>query len=301
MTPEEEKEDLEEYTAAKDAGVPWEGIERLGADEMADKYGARYPGVSIPAGSIWPVKLVTKMYELAKSAAPSASIELNLHTHTPVEAVELFQYDVDPQSPPLWSVRTSRGTLKSRFVIYATNGWTSYLLPQFAMPLVQMQANETPTEKDKPRRVSWIAPFREQMIATRANVPFSSLPKQGFASDWMAHYWIPRLFWCYYAFFWACLRPCCPFISPIYPLADAEENALILLGGGEDFENENIELGVSDDSSMNPRILKSLRDVLPRAFPQFFNPGVDAEKEWVSTASTAGFTSFTLLLADRAV
>ena len=46
-----------------------------------------YPGVSMPAGSVWALKLATKHFQLAISDAQAASISLQLHTHTPVEAM----------------------------------------------------------------------------------------------------------------------------------------------------------------------------------------------------------------------
>lgn len=60
---------------------------------------------------------------------------------------------------------------------------------------------------------------------------------------------------------------------------------MILLGGGRDEEDEDSELGVSDDASLNPRIVKSLRGVLPRAFPQYFDEDKDPEMVWVSVYS----------------
>lgn len=193
LTPEEEEEDLEEYNAAKSAGVPWDGIHRYTKEDMIDKFGVQYPGVSIPAGSIWPVKFVTKLFELAKSEAGSALVDLSLHTHTTVEAVEPVDPFPTQAKDRLWAVRTSRGVLKTRFVIYATNGWTAHLLPQFVMP-----EDDTASEgsEPQPKKVSWIAPYRGQMVATRANVPASKLPERAFASDWMEDYWLPRCVQC---------------------------------------------------------------------------------------------------------
>jgi hypothetical protein len=80
FTREEEEEDLKEYNAAKDAGVNWDGIYRVTKEEMIKNCGSPYPGVAIPAGSIWPVKLVTKLYQLALAQAADASVSLHLHT-----------------------------------------------------------------------------------------------------------------------------------------------------------------------------------------------------------------------------
>lgn len=202
LTPEEENEDLKEYTTAKDAGVPWDGIYRLTRDEMIKKHGVNYPGVTIPAGSIWPVKLATKIFQLAMSEADGASVALSLHTHTPAETVELLDAGVTTHRGfPLWTVRTPRGPLITRFVIYASNAWTAHLLPQFAMPISERETKNEDGEdseassvklKSDPPRGTWIAPYRGQMVATRANVPPNKLSRRGWASDWMENYWLPR-------------------------------------------------------------------------------------------------------------
>ena len=193
FTTEEEEEDLVEYTAAKKANVPWEGISRLTKEEMFEKYGTTYPGVSIPAGSIWPVKLATKLFQFAVSEAQESSVSLQLHTHTPAEAVEPIPPNVsDSQTQMRWSVRTPRGTLKTRFVIHATNAWAAHLLPQFAMPEQKNQSSPDVDKKASPHCGTWIAPYRGQIIATRANVPPSKLPRRAFAADWMEDYWLPK-------------------------------------------------------------------------------------------------------------
>jgi glycine/D-amino acid oxidase-like deaminating enzyme len=193
FTEEEEEADLVEYTAARKANVPWEGISRLTKAEMIEKYGAAYPGVSIPAGSIWPVKLVTKLFQFAVAEAQAASVSLQLHTHTPAEAVEPLPANVS-NSPTAarWAVRTPRGTLKTRFVIHASNAWAAHLLPQFAMSEQKSKSSADADKKGSPRCGKWIAPYRGQIIATRANVPPSKLPRRGFSADWMEDYWIPK-------------------------------------------------------------------------------------------------------------
>jgi glycine/D-amino acid oxidase-like deaminating enzyme len=193
FTEEEEEEDLIEYTAAKNAGVPWEGIVRLTKGEMIEKYGAAYPGVSMPAGSIWPVKFVTKLFQLAVSEAQAASVTLQLHTHTPAEAVEPFSVNNShSQTAPRWTVRTPRGTLETRFVIHASNAWAAHLLPQFTMPDQTSKPSSGADEQDLPSCGKWIAPYRGQIIATRANVAPGKLPRRAFAADWMEDYWLPE-------------------------------------------------------------------------------------------------------------
>lgn len=190
FTREEEEEDLKEYNAAKEAGVPWDGIYRVTKEEMIKNYGSSYPGVAIPAGSIWPVKLVTKLYQLALAQAADASVSLHLHTHTPVEAIDPVSTSSSTHSkmgPAQWHIRTSRGVLNTRFVIHATNAWASHLLPQYARRLEDEDGSGV-----NPRYGTWIAPLRGQIIATRANVSSSILTRRAFASDWMEDYWLPE-------------------------------------------------------------------------------------------------------------
>lgn len=75
--------------------------------------------LSEEAGSLWPYKLVTYILEsLVKSG------KLNLQTTTPVTAIA--------SSGGEHIVQTPRGSITSRTVILATNGYTSAILPQFA-------------------------------------------------------------------------------------------------------------------------------------------------------------------------
>jgi glycine/D-amino acid oxidase-like deaminating enzyme len=277
FTDEEEEEDLVEYTAAMNAGVPWDGITRLTKEEMIDRYGATYPGVSIPAGSLWPVKLATKLFQLSVSEAQTLSVSLQLHTHTPVESIERLPTVPSSRTPARWAVHTPRGTLKARFIIHATNAWAAHLLPQFSMP--QQPGRSTPDNAESAPSLfgTWIAPYRGQIIATRAKVSPSQLPRTAFAADWMEDYWLPRYDTCPFEYYLSS-----PYLSrPVHGFPDDNENALVVLGGGRDSLENATELGVSDDTSLNPRLSESLRGVLPTAFPQFFDKDTEPEMEWV--------------------
>jgi hypothetical protein len=70
-------------------------------------------------------------------------------------------------------------------------------------------------------------------------------------------------------------------LRPVHGPPDDSENALIILGGGSDSHENATELGVSDDTTLNPRLSESLRKILPKAFPNFFDKGTDPEMEWV--------------------
>jgi len=54
----------------------------------------------------------------------------------------------------------------------------------------------------------------------------------------------------------------------------------VILGGGGDNDDEAGELGVSDDTTLSPRLSESLRKILPKAFPQFFDKDQEPEMEW---------------------
>ncbi|KAI1084130.1 FAD dependent oxidoreductase [Whalleya microplaca] len=67
-----------------------------------------------PAATLWPYKLV--MHLLARGA--------NLQTHTPVRGVA--------DGEGYWTLATARGATRARRVVFATNAYTSGLLPEYA-------------------------------------------------------------------------------------------------------------------------------------------------------------------------
>lgn len=71
--------------------------------------------------SDWPRPYKLVMFMLSKSVERGAK----LFTHTP--ALEISETKVDG----FWAVKTPRGTIRARKVIFATNGYTAALLPQF--------------------------------------------------------------------------------------------------------------------------------------------------------------------------
>ncbi|KAF9872560.1 FAD dependent oxidoreductase superfamily protein [Colletotrichum karsti] len=74
---------------------------------------------SFEAGSIWPYKLV--MHLLSQAVAKG----VQLHTHTPVTKVS------DTQENGFWTVTTPRGAIRAKKVLFASNGYTSSILPQY--------------------------------------------------------------------------------------------------------------------------------------------------------------------------
>ena len=80
------------------------------------------------AAHLWPYKLV--LHLLAKSVAAG----VNLQTHTAVESVSS-----QPDSEDRWTISTPRGFVKARNIIYATNGYSSALLPDFKDKIVPVR------------------------------------------------------------------------------------------------------------------------------------------------------------------
>ncbi|KAJ7860342.1 FAD dependent oxidoreductase [Mycena leptocephala] len=114
------------YQEFVDDGGPVEGIiERILDPEEARK-ATRCPSAvaayKTPAGSLWPYKLVAHLLTLCIE-----KYGLNLQTHTPVRRV-LPDTSTGGSG---WRVETDRGALQTEKVVYATNGFTATLLPEF--------------------------------------------------------------------------------------------------------------------------------------------------------------------------
>ncbi|KAI1444840.1 FAD dependent oxidoreductase [Annulohypoxylon stygium] len=73
-----------------------------------------------PAHTIWPYKLV--MHILAGAVRKG----VNLQTHTPV-----YEVSNAPDWEGYWTLTTARGVIKAKKVIFATNAYTSGLLPEY--------------------------------------------------------------------------------------------------------------------------------------------------------------------------
>ena len=77
-----------------------------------------------PAGSFWPYKFVTSLLRLCID-----KFSLNLQTNTPA-------LSVTPSGDGSWIVETERGSVKAAKVVFATNAYTSTLLPEFIDKIV---------------------------------------------------------------------------------------------------------------------------------------------------------------------
>ncbi|KAJ4317856.1 hypothetical protein N0V84_007131 [Fusarium piperis] len=121
-----EKDDFEKAQREVEEMKVWMPEEKafvLEADEARKEFGVNdliVGGISYPAGALWPYRLVTGVWNDLLDRFPTLSI----HTNTPVESVlqELGS------SPYAYTVKTTRGTLKTRHVIHATNAYAPHLV-----------------------------------------------------------------------------------------------------------------------------------------------------------------------------
>ncbi|OSC96675.1 FAD dependent oxidoreductase [Trametes coccinea BRFM310] len=159
-----------DYEAAKAAGIDVSKVEWLTKEQVEKEYGASYPAVRTPGYNIWPLKLVTYLYNLAKEAGVNSSTSaLHLHTNTPVTNIS----EASSSAPRRWNLTTPRGSIAASYVLHATNAYASHLLPHLRGP-------------------SGIVPTRGQIIATRASVSESVLTRSAFTGNEGFEYWFPR-------------------------------------------------------------------------------------------------------------
>ncbi|KAI9070217.1 DAO-domain-containing protein [Trametes sanguinea] len=159
-----------DYEAAKAAGIDVSKVEFLTKEQVEKEYGASYPAVRMPGYNIWPLKLVTYLYNLANElGANSSTSAIRLHTHTPVTNISLASLS----SSRRWNLTTPRGPISASYVLHATNAYASHLLPHFRGP-------------------SGIVPTRGQIIATRASVSEAFLTRSAFTANEGFEYWFPR-------------------------------------------------------------------------------------------------------------
>lgn len=83
---------------------------------------------SFTVGSLWPYKLVTHLLSLVVKRG------VNLQTHTPVTSVSETQ-----DAEGYWLVSTPRGSIKAKKVVFATNGYTAGLLPEFQEKIIPVR------------------------------------------------------------------------------------------------------------------------------------------------------------------
>jgi glycine/D-amino acid oxidase-like deaminating enzyme len=99
------------------ANVQWTG--NRFAERLTSIKGAQ-GAFSVPACSMWPYKFVTGLLDRTISKGPG----LNLQTETPV-------LQVQEQEDGSTVIRTARGSVKAKKVIFATNAYSAALLPEY--------------------------------------------------------------------------------------------------------------------------------------------------------------------------
>ncbi|KAG6895188.1 hypothetical protein C0992_002715 [Termitomyces sp. T32_za158] len=154
-----------DYGAAKAAQADLiENVEWLTEAEVLREYGSSYPAYRHPGNNVWPLKLVTQLYKLAKKLNP----ELKLHTNTPVTSIS-------PSTAGLrrWTLSTPRGDIQCSYVLHATNAYASHLLPHLHGPKGIIQT-------------------RGQAIALRAAAPSTEITKDAWVGTLGWKYWFPR-------------------------------------------------------------------------------------------------------------
>ncbi|ETW78513.1 hypothetical protein HETIRDRAFT_459844 [Heterobasidion irregulare TC 32-1] len=172
VTQKEIEEARADYIAAKGAGVDVSTSEWLSQEVVKERYGTSYPGYKLPGHNLWPSKLVTHLFYLAKRATPS--FDLRLHTRTPVTSILPNAFTSDSGMPSRrWILQTPRGFVSCSYVIHATNAYASHLLPHLTGP-------------------HGIVPTRGQIIAIRANATAAELTTSGWTGNEGFEYWFPR-------------------------------------------------------------------------------------------------------------
>ncbi|KAI0878964.1 FAD dependent oxidoreductase superfamily protein [Hypoxylon argillaceum] len=94
------------------------------AENLSSIKGAKV-AVSSPACSLWPYRFVTQLLARAIERNP----RLNLQTETPVLDIEYVPQGEDGQ--PETIIRTPRGSVRAKKVVFATNAYTAGLLHQY--------------------------------------------------------------------------------------------------------------------------------------------------------------------------
>ncbi|OAX38307.1 FAD dependent oxidoreductase [Rhizopogon vinicolor AM-OR11-026] len=168
FTEKEEEDAKKDYEMARQAQLDLDGVEWVPKETVQAEYGAPYAGFREPGHNVWPLKVVTKLYQHAR-AHIGQSANLSLHTRTPVTAIT--QETVDNSSA--YTVVTNRGSISCSRVVHATNAYASHLLPFLAGP-------------------EGIIPTRGQVMAIRASAGTDQIKTSGWDGNDGFEYWFPR-------------------------------------------------------------------------------------------------------------
>lgn len=106
------------------------------------------------------------------------------------------------------------------------------------------------------RGPSGVIPVRGQVMALRAAAPLESISRHAWTGNDDFEYWFPR------------------------PLEEGQEHPLVIIGGGRDATGPTFETYVADDSEVNEKAGRALRNFLPALFPGKYEEGREPEWEW---------------------
>lgn len=87
----------------------------------------------IPGATLHPRQLVAHLFRLAQKAASERNTSLNLLTETPVTNVTPLSHSTTTGYSSRLTTRNGHA-IKARYVVHATNGYVSHLLPSLAGP-----------------------------------------------------------------------------------------------------------------------------------------------------------------------
>ncbi|ETS73732.1 hypothetical protein PFICI_14678 [Pestalotiopsis fici W106-1] len=131
---------------ARDTEAAYRKLVRDGVVDMRDvaftprKDAERVSGVkgaqccfSFTAAHLWPLKMVQ---QLLRGLIEKKGV--NVQAHTPVQSVHKAK-DASGNETPSWTVQTPRGAITTRKVVYATNGYTAQVLPEYSGRIVPVR------------------------------------------------------------------------------------------------------------------------------------------------------------------
>ncbi|GJN94061.1 hypothetical protein Rhopal_007125-T1 [Rhodotorula paludigena] len=266
-TPEQVHEVEVQLALAAEAGEDVGQARWVSSKEAMETYGAKtFRALLVPGNTLYPLKLVTKLFGRASSRVEEAAattaaaghrspISLDLYTHCLVDAVEQSP-DLRPASKPTWLVRTARGTIKTSHVLHATNAYASHALPSLASPSFSA-GRKLPTRAQMLELVPSTPPKREEAWAnafSSENAPRNST-----------------------YFFQRAVKET--------QKGGGEGNVQggeILIGGMRE-RVPGMEWGVADDGALNPVVGDALRGAVGDMFPSRFGhegEGLRVGMEW---------------------
>ncbi|CBQ73618.1 conserved hypothetical protein [Sporisorium reilianum SRZ2] len=185
----------------------------------------------IPGATLHPRALVSVIFKRAQRIAAAKGISLNIITDLPVVSIT-------SPSPGLSILSTAKGDIEANYVVHATNGYASHLLPQLS-------------SSD-----GGIIPTRAQVVAV-APTQRGYLWGMGLSAGGGYEYGHQR--------------------PESEAASTAAAAPLYILGGGREYADGR-EWGVADDTALNPQVSAFLHPYMGRVFPNSYSSeGVQME------------------------